>query len=200
MARGGYFIGERGTDELAAALKAAGGKTSELRAVHKRIGEMAAKNVRPNVPVYRGSKKDSKTHRGPGYLRGTVKGGASAQRSWVEMDDKSGVLILMEFGGKSYWHRGGKGALRATNRGHNAVEAFGKAVRVGLYSERGHISYTRARKPRGYFIWNVAYHLRHEIASEYAYGIKGVLNDHGLQFETAASPSLDIKPQTFGRN
>ena len=211
----GYYVGEKGADQYAAALKAAAGNLRDLREVHSEIADIAKTDVQRNVPVYmrRNSLADrskwratSRSGKRPGYLKSTVKAGSSPMRSWVSMVDPTGVLILQEFGGKSYWHGAGRGALRAVNRAHWGVASMGggyigttRGGRWG-YKVRGHIVYAKPRKARGYFIWNVAWHMRQQIADTYCRGLARVANKHGIEFEIARSPELQgMKPATYRR-
>lgn len=200
MARGGYFVETKGADELAAALKAAAGNTRDLRKVHKRVAKAGEKFARAKAPIGKRSPKDSKAHKQPGYLRDQIKGGASAQRSWIQIIDESGVVFVQEFGGTSYWTRGGRGLIRSANRAHRAVASQGRGyVGTTHVATRGHIVYKKARKSRGYFVWNAAWYLRDDIARIYSDGVRDLGARHGIMIEVSQRPSLDLKPVSYIR-
>lgn len=208
MARGGYWIGEKGADEYAAALKAAAGNLRDLRDVHREIGRMAEINVEQHVPVYMRMnsfaqrskwRATSKSGKRPGYLKSRVTGGGSAKSSWVEIKDDTGVLMLQEFGGMSFWHQQGKGIIRSANRRHVGYKEMGRWG-LGQGGSSGHFIYEKPRQQRGYFIWNVGWHMRNEIADKYCRGLARIADKHGINMDIARSPALDgMKPSIYRR-
>jgi len=206
--RGGYWVGTKGADEFAAALRDAAGNLRDLREIHREIGRAAEINVEKNVPVYmrRNSLADrskwratSRTGKRPGYLKSRVKGGGGTKSSWVEIRDDSGVLILQEFGGMSFWQQQGKGIIRSANRRHIGYKTM-REWGLGQGGSSGHFIYEKPRKPRGYFIWNVAWHMRNEIADTYCRGLARIADQHGISMDIARSPALDgMKPSIYRR-
>ena len=200
MAAGGFYIDSSDLDRFALRMKGMRGAFKDMRSVHERVARRAAVDVKMRAPLGKRSAKDSRSHMPPGYLKRSIRGRATRSNAYVSAGaPHMGYLFLQEFGGSAYWHTGGRGSLRATNTGHAAVKQFGKAVLVGLYSEHGHIVYQKSRKPRGYFIWNVAFRLRSTIAVMYCKGLAEVGAKHGISVTAAASPSLTYYGKPMGR-
>jgi len=199
MATGGYSIEYTGVDELVKALKGMSGYRKEMRGVNEKIQRRAVVDVKRNAPMGHRSAKDSHSHKPPGTLKRRVYGKATFARAAVGVHDPGGYLILQEFGGTSFWHRGGAGVIRAANRGHAALSAMGGSKRLANVSVggKGHFIYYKPRKPRGYFIWNEAYHLRHFVGSTYAHGLADIGAKHGVAV-TVKSTNLDIEQKSWG--
>lgn len=192
MPVGGYSIEVSGLEEIKTGLKASRGGARDLRRAYGHVAETAGHYVRRHVPVGSGSAKDGAGHLPPGHLRGTVRWGATVNGPWVSAGDgETTYLVLQEFGGTSFWHRGGRGALRAANRGHVAIES------LGISKGGGHTVYKKPRNPLGYFIWNTGYRLRSQIGEQLHFGLGQALRMHGLPYEMPASPALDLSPQTW---
>ena len=201
MRGGSYYIEAEGLDELIAGLKGMKGYRRDLKAAHDRIARLAAVNVKRNVPTGHRSPKDSHSHKPPGTLRRRVYAKSTYMRASVGIHDPGGYLLLQEFGGTSFWHRGGAGAIRAANKKHVALSAMRDGQRVANVSGGGggHVIYYKPRKPRGYFIWNVAYHMRSQIGSTYMRGLVGVAAKHDLHM-VIKSTNLDLpQAEPLGR-
>lgn len=190
MARGGYFVGEKGMDQFVAALQQTADGMDDLSAMHKRIGHLAETWVKRRVPTGAASPKDSSKHKPPGYLRSIVVGGHGKWGSWVQMNDESGVLTLQEWGGKSIWRRGG-----AT---WSPTKARGRATGYFTVSHkapaRPHLIYEKPRRKNGYFIWNVGYYLRDEINGVVQKSLTEIADKHGIAIEIAAD-AIDVKAE-----
>lgn len=188
MPVGGYYIEVDGVDELKAGLKGSRGGLRDLRRAYGHVAETAGHDVRRRVPIGSTSSKDGGAHKALPRLVSTVEWGATINGPWVSAARED--VYLHEFGGTSFWYRGGgPGLLRGANRRHaNVLEAAGRA---GI---KGHAVYTKPRNQLGNFIWNVAYRLRHRIGEELHFGIGQVCQMHGLPYQIAADPTLDLSP------
>lgn len=193
MATGGYSIEVTGLDKLLKGLKGMSGYRKDLRTTNERIMRRAVVDVKRHAPMGHRSSKDSHSHKPPGTLKRRVYGKATYIRASVGVHDPGGYLILQEFGGTSFWHRGGAGAIRAVNRGHIALSVMVGGRRMANVSVggKGHIVYHKARMPRGYFVWNEAYHLRQFIGSTYTHGLADIGKKYGLAVKVK-STNLDI--------
>lgn len=190
MPRGDFYIDARGLDELVAELKASKGGLRDLRAAWRNVAEDAERDVRRRAPVGSPSAKDGRARR-THHLRDTVRSGATIRGPWVSAGDASTPdIFLHEFGGTSYWYRGGAGSIRAQNRAHRSIAET--IARTG--ARGGHVVYTKRRQPRGYFIWNVAWRLRQRIGRDIHENLSLVLGKHGIPYEMPANPELDITP------
>ena len=192
MPKGGYHIQTSGLDELTEALNRTAGGVKDLSKLYRAIGKKAEMYVRVHEPIYAGSSKDSSTHKPPGYMQSQTRGGGG-KSAWVKISDVP-YIYVQEFGGTSYWFRGPAGVIRALNRAHRSYEALGAKV-----GGTGHVIYKKARNPRGYFIWNVAYRLRSYIGEEFTGGIQDIAQRHGLAMDVT-SKQLDIKQDVASRN
>lgn len=205
MPTGDYYIDDTSLRELREALRESKGGLKDLRGAYRHIAEDAQGDVGRRTPYGRNSPKDSRGHRSPGYLRSTVKSGATINGPWVSAGDaRTPDIILHEFGGKSYWHRAGAGAFRSVNRAHEAVSVLqrdsrGRAVTIGTsrVGTKGHIVYEKKRERRGYFIWNVAFRLRSRIGMRLHDEIGAVCRKHGLPYEMPGNPDIGVTPQTW---
>ena len=181
MAVGGFYIDKRELDEFEHALMETAGKITDLTKVYRNIGKKAGLYVKVHEPIYAGPTKGrQKTV----HLQDRTRGGGGKAGAFAVV---SGVdyLFLQEFGGSSFWHRGGAGSLRKLNKGHRALSKLGA---------KGHIVYKKARNPRGYFIWNVAWRLRSFIGRELCTGIQEIGGRYGIAIDITES-GLDI-PET----
>jgi len=190
MPVGGYYIEMQGADELKRALLATERGMKDLSKVHRDIGKMAGQYVRAHEPLPSyDQRKDGKGHLPAGWLQAHTKGGGGKAGAYVEASTQpANYLMIQEFGGTSFWHKSGRGALRAANRAHRTnVEA---ASRAGI---RGHTIYKKARNPRGYFLWNVVWRLRDPIGRMYTNELEAVAakNDLPLEFTTS---NLGLEP------
>ena len=179
MPIGGYYLEVQGADELKRALQGTARGIKDLSKAHRAIGKMAAESARSSAPVGSGSSKDGRGHAPPGFLRGRISGGGGKAGAYVQaVTEPFHYLYVQEFGGTSFWYRGAAGSLRASNRGHltNAIAAS----RAGI---SGHPIYRKGRQPRGYFIWNVAWRMRREIASRYSMELEQIAAVNGLELE-----------------
>lgn len=194
MATGDYYIEAKGLDQLVESLVNVKGGLKDLRSAWQEIAEDAGHYVKAHAPVGSPHKHDSKTHPAPGGLRDSVKWGAAAKRGpWVSAGNQdTPYLFVQEFGGKAFWSKSGRGALRASNRAHRG--ALDAASRAGI---KGHVIYEKARNRRGYFIWNTAYRLRTRIGKYTYEGIGNVCRKHGLPYEMPSNTTLDIPQQSW---
>jgi hypothetical protein len=190
-----------GLDELIAGLKAVAGPRGlrDIRQANREIATHVARRVEHDARAsffahYRGGRKDSMKHPLPGHLLRGIKPIGSARNASVAVSDGGyGYLILQEFGGKSYWHGSGRGALRQANRAHAAVETLsGGYIGTGRVATKGHIIYTKPRRTRGYFIWNAAYRERAYIGKAYSDAIERAFERHGVRIEMARDQRLNI--------
>lgn len=192
MPLGGYAIEAHGLDELKEGLRGSRGGLRDLRRAYAHIAETAGHHVRARAPIGSASAKDGAGHLPPGYLKASVRWGATINGPWVSAGaDPEFPLTLQEFGGTSFWHRGGRGAIRAANRGHAAITS------LGISKGAGHVVYKKPRNPLGYFIWNVGYRLRGPIGEQLHFGIGQVCRMHDLPYEMPASPALELTPQAW---
>ena len=190
MATGDYYIDASGLEEVARALEQSKGGIRDLRVAYRNIAEDAERYVRRHVPVGTASRKDGYAHGLPGGLRRSVTSGVARSGPWVSAGNRATPYIFVqEFGGASFWHRSGARAIRSQNRAHRSIAEV--VERTGI---RGHVVYKKARKPHGYFIWNVAYRLRSQIGRNLHENLSLVLERHGIPYEMPANPALGIQP------
>jgi hypothetical protein len=187
MPVGGYYIDKHEIDEFAAKLNAVAGSTKDLTRVYSKIGKHAENYVRGQEPIYAGP---TKGRRETIHLQDHTKGGGGQRGAYVRI---SGVpyLYVQEFGGTSYWYRGGAGVLRKVNRGH-------RALGTGIGVQGGHPIYRKPRRALGYFIWNVAWRLRTFIGGSLTAGIQQISESHGIQMDIT-DRNLDIPQKPFSR-
>lgn len=188
-----------------------GGSTPHIRRAFEDIGRRGVETVKQHVPVYGGQHSPQgvlnvaghlgRRHSTPGAaavgsLRDSitkrVSGGNVAIRSaWA------GPLILQEFGGTSFWQRqASAGMLRRGNRRHESVVQ--SAARAGVH---GHTVYRKFRKPRGYAIWNWAYHIRDYIGPRLGEGLKDEFASHDIELKVGLNGGLegDLQAEPFAR-
>lgn len=171
MAAGGYYIEASGLQELKEALRGVRGGLKDLRAVYQTLAAVVAEDITRRAPVGRASPKDSRVHLQPGYLRDTVRSGATVRGPWVSIgDERTGYLTIQEFGGASTWRRGSS----------------------------SHVIYVKPRQRRGYFVWNAPWRKRREIGETLYAGIGELCRRHGLPYDMPANPELGI-PQSEWR-
>ena len=190
MPIGSYYLEVQGADELKRALLATERGIKDLSKAHRAIGKMAGEYVKANEPLpsYSGG-KNGRGHMPPGWLQSNTKGGGGKAGAYVQASSEpEHYLYLQEFGGTSFWHGGGKGAVRAANRAHSTNSVA--ASRAGI---RGHVVYKKARNRRGYFIWNVAYRLRSRIGAEYARNLEEIAARNNLPL-VMTSTNLGLEP------
>jgi hypothetical protein len=191
MPVGGYYLEVQGADELKRALQGTARGVKDLSRAHRAIGQLAAEAARADAPVGSGSRKDGRGHAPPGFLRSRISGGGGAAGAYVQaVTEPFHYLYVQEFGGTSFWHSSGAGALRAANPGHIANQDA--ASKAGI---RGHRIYRKPRNRLGYFIWNVAYRKRREIASEYTMHLKQIAAANGLELEMALGQDIGLEPE-----
>ena len=185
MASGGYLLKVEGIDQLKSGLAGTARGVKDLSAANRAIGRMAADYVRAHEPVGSPSSHDSSQHAPAGYLRARTSGGGGKGGAYVQANTEPfHYLMVQEFGGHAYWHRGGAGALRKLTGGRL------KNVPGGLRGTHGHAIYEKARNPLGYFIWNVAYRLRSPISDAYSMNLEQIALANGLK--------LDMQPGNLG--
>lgn len=183
LSGGGYGITIEGLDKLEAALSKTASGMDQMGFVYARLAAIAFGDVRSRVPEYHGM-KPGKT----GVLKDEVRPGHSNVASWVDMADRSGVLMLQEFGGHSFWHGSGHGAVRKLNYRHEGVVAA-----AGRYRIRGHLLYTKPRRKLGYFLWNVAFRRRAIMSDVLVKGVADVCKKNGIAVDASLGGSLDMK-------
>lgn len=196
MAYGGHFVGINGEalDQLAEALRASAGGVKDMRAVYENIASYAHTNVVAHAPGPYSSSKDGAGQPPPGAIKGSVKHKATYNSARVGAGGAmTPHIYIQEFGGLSYWHRLGAGMGRFLNPGHKKVQVMAPYLLAGRALFRGHRIYYKARLPRGYFIWNVAYHIRGYIGDTLTRGIAGVCEKHGI-LVNVTSTELGIEP------
>lgn len=189
MATGGFYVDASGLTELADSLARTAGGVRDLSKVYKAIGKKAELYVKTHQPIYGGSPKDSRTHPPPGFMQSRTNGGGG-KTAWVEVRNVP-YIYVQEFGGSSYWYRGPAGLLRAMNRAHRSMA--GTKV-----NGTGHVIYKKPRRPKGYFIWNVAWRLRSAIGRELTTGIQNIGLKHGLKMDVT-DRNLDVKQNYWNR-
>lgn len=186
MATGGYFIHEEGLTILKDGLDSTARGMKDMANMYGEIGRHAGMYVMGKEPIYAGP---AKGRRETIHLQDHTKGGGG-KTAWVKV---SGVpyLMVQEFGGSSYWYRGGgPGLVRALNRGHKSHAALGAKV-----NGTGHIIYRKDRKPRGYFLWNVWWNLRSYVGEKMTTGIRAISERNGLHMDiTERGLSIEQKP------
>ena len=182
MVGGGYQIKASGLTELISALEKTATGVQDLHAVSDKVARQAWVNVHQRAPQGHASAKDSHSHKPSGNLRRHITKGVAGNTAFVELNDVD-YGILQEFGGHSYWHHAGKGALRS--RKHARVEKMsGGRIRVGNRATKGHIIYEKPRQALGYFIWNVAFRIRDRLISTYTEGVADICRKNGLNCES----------------
>ena len=104
MPLGGYAIEAHGLDELKEGLRGSRGGLRDLRRAYAHIAETAGHHVRARAPIGSASAKDGAGHLPPGYLKASVRWGATINGPWVSAGaDPEFPLTLQEFGGTSFW-------------------------------------------------------------------------------------------------
>jgi len=207
VATGGYYIDAGSLDKVIIALKKSKGGVRDQRMAYRNIAEDAGHYVKAHAPVYRGpvdpktpyspGRKAGRSSALPGGLRRSVKWGATIHGPWVSAGDESTPYIyVQEFGGTSFWHRQGKGIIRAANRRHASYATMGEWG-LGQGGSSGHVIYKKERNRRGYFIWNVAYRLRSRIGEHLQENLSLVLQKHGIPYEMPANADIGITPQSW---
>jgi hypothetical protein len=201
MGVSGTGIRVDGLTEIVAGLKASKGGLRDLRAVHQRISDHAGNRVHRDMRAtfvrgWHGAKAGGE-HAPAGYLLNKMVAKGSANGATVKVTDGGyGYLMVQERGGTSYWHGGGKGALRSANRGQDAVNKLGGGyIGTGKVAVKGHIIYKKPVSKRGYFIWNVAWREREYIGREYYRGVAEVFEKHGIKVDMATDTALIITPE-----
>lgn len=188
MATGGYYIDADGLTELRVALSETAAGFRDLSKLYRAIGKRAELYVKTNSPMYAGSPKDSRSHLPYGFMQSRTRGGGG-KTAYVSVSNVP-YIFVQEFGGSAFWHRSGAGAGRAIKR----------AVRARSYSQMkmsgGHVIYTKPRRPRGYFIWNVAYRLRSFIGETFTEGLQEIATKHGLEMDIV-DRNLAMEQDTF---
>ena len=179
MARDGYGIQIKGLDELIKGMAGSSKDLKNLTRLSRDVAQMAGQDVRRRVPVYHGTRRGTPR----GILRAEVESGGNRRGAWVQMHDRIGILILQEFGGTSFWHRSGRGAIRSSF--HEGAAAA--AARAGV---KGHVIYKKPHKKYGYFIWNVAYRLRYRLSKKYMQGIADIIKRNGIAVDLGTSADL----------
>lgn len=203
-----YYIDAGSMDAVVVALKKSRGGTRDLRMAYRNIAEDAGRYVRAHAPVGRSSKKDSRQHAIPGRTRRSVRYGSTINGPWVSAGDESTPdIYLQEFGGTSYWYRGGgmHGQIRQFDteggRSYKHKRRTLVARDLGSIAKRyglgGHVVYTKPRNRMGYFIWNVAFRLRSRIGENLQENLSLVLQKHGIPYEMPSNPELGIGPQLW---
>lgn len=202
MAAGGYALKVQGADEVAAALKASGQGVRDLSRINTEIAHRAHMKVAADAPVYKGqnsmSKKPAHGSTARFEIMDSIKDSHGPKRASVSAGGQP-YFFIQEFGGTSYWYRGGGGGALRKLGGHFGVEAGGGYLSVGRASVRGHVIYRKPRKSRGYFIWNVAYRLRSFIGNTYMKGLDSICTENGLDVDFNASADLDLDAKTSPR-
>ena len=185
MGTGAFFIEEKGLEELLRGLEGTERGVKDLKKLYGELGRRAGLYVKVHEPIYAGPTKGRQVTI---HLQDHTKGGGG-KSAWAKV---SGVpyLILQEFGGTSWWHKGAAGSLRKLNRGHVSFEKQG----VG-----GHAIYKKKRNPKGYFIWNVWWRLRHEVGVKLTAGIKDIAEKNGLHMDVTES-GLDLEQKPWNRS
>jgi hypothetical protein len=173
MSTGGFYIEEKGLQELVRGLEATDRGLKDLKKIYGEMGRHAGLYVKGHEPVYGGPTKGRQVTI---HLQDHTKGGGG-KNAWASV---SGVpyLIVQEFGGTSFWHKGGAGSLRKLNRGHRSFAAQGA---------KGHPIYKKPRNPKGYFIWNVWWRLRSYTGEKLTSGIQDISEKNGLHMEITDS-------------
>lgn len=201
MATGAFYIDRSALDEFARRLTQVAGHSRDLSRLYRKIGKHAEAYVIANEPVYAGSSKDSSTHKPPGYMQSQTKGGGGKRGAYVRI---SGVeyLSLQEFGGTSYWYRGGgmRGLIRQfdTEGGRSYKHKHRKLLPRDLssiaarYGLGGHTVYKVPRNPKGRFVWNVAYRIRGYIGITLCGGLQEISIKRGIEMEIGDT-NLDIR-------
>lgn len=185
-----------GLVELEKALKDTPDGLKDLRTIHRELVAVAAEKVRADVPIYRGQhsrakpekiRRGSHTWLGTAYLASKITKSSALNTGWVA--DEAPYLIVQEFGGSSYWHRGGVHGMREKSHGRvwnlgGGVIGVGKTKHIAKGNKRkGQIIYTKPRREMGYFLWNVAYRKRLALSAVYERGLNAILTKHGLKIE-----------------
>lgn len=203
MAKGAYYVGVTGIDELREALLATSrgliaDESLPMQPYYLNIAEEGAREARSKAPVGRPSRKDSRSHLPPGSLRDSIVAGATSKSAWIR-SDWEGPLILQEFGGKSWWKRGREG-------GWATGAAYGRSRSVGAFTTRSarfrqHLVYEKPRVKFGYFIWNVGYRIRHYTGRQIAEGLRDIAARNGLAIDIASDGALqgDLRAEEFRR-
>ena len=195
MPAGGYYIQEEGLEELKQGLEGTARGTKDLSKVFGQLGRKAGLYVMAHEPIYAGPTKGRTVTI---HLQDHTKGGGG-KTAWASV---SGVpyLYVQEFGGTSYWHAGGAGAMRKMNRGHRAVASFSVGgthyMRAGGHVVKGHAIYEKPRKTRGYFLWNVWFTLRSMVGRDMTTGLADIAKRNNLAMSVDAT-DLGIE-QTSG--
>jgi hypothetical protein len=196
MAYGGYFVGINGEalDQLSRALRASAGGMRDMRSVYENIASYAHTNVIAHAPGPYPSSKDGAGQPPPGAVKMSVRHKATYNSARVSA---GGAMVphifIQEFGGLSYWHTLGAGMGRFLNPGHKKVVVIGSYVLAGRALFHGHKIYYKPRMPRGYFIWNVAWHIRGYIGSTLTRGIADVCQGHGI-LVNVVDTTINIPP------
>lgn len=209
MPVGGYSIEVHGLEELKDGLRGSRGGLRDLRRAYGHVAETAGHYVRARVPMGSASSKDGAGSPPPGHTRSTVRWGATVNGPWVAAGDERTPIHLLEFGGTSYWYRGGgmRGLIRrldtAGGRSYKHKQRTLLPRDLGSIAARygvsGHVIYRKPRRPLGNFIWNVGYRLRSRIGEELHFGVGQVCAMHDLAYEMPGDPALDIQPQAWKR-
>jgi hypothetical protein len=191
MPVGGFYVDKGGLDDLERALEQTASGLKDLHKVYRTIGRKAGLYVKTHEPIYAGSKKDSKSHPPPGFMQSRTKGGGGKKGAYVAVSQVP-YIYVQEFGGSSFWHRYGAGFGRSLSR---KVKASGYG---SIKVDKGHIVYTKPRKPKGYFIWNVAWRLRSYIGEQLTNGIADISKKHGLAM-SVKDRNLGIEQKSWNR-
>lgn len=163
-----------------------------MRSVYENIASYAHSNVVAHAPGPYASSKDGAGQPPPGAIKASVKHKASYNSARVSAGGgMTPHIYIQEFGGLSYWHRLGTGMGRFLNPGHKKVQVMAPYLLAGRALFRGHKIYYKPRMPRGYFIWNVAYHIRGYIGETLTRGIADVCERHGI-LVNVVSTRIDI--------
>jgi hypothetical protein len=193
MAKGGYFVGinEEAVKQFEKALEQAGTDLthSGLLKAHREIADRARVYVRAKAPAGYFGSRDGRGSPPPGIIRTSIRAGATAETSWVSAGrgKQTPHLMLQEFGGGVVWHNAGAGTGFKRTRKRSQTGSFATHHKSGV---RSHLIYTKARAPRGYFIWNTAYRLRSFIGTTLAQGIADTAGKHGINVDVAAGGGL----------
>jgi hypothetical protein len=187
MPRGGYFVGINGEPlrEFGYALHESAGGLRDMRNVFRDIATRAEANVRAHTPGPYPGYRDGAGQPPPGAIKKSLKSGATWASAWVSAGDgDTPHIYIQEFGGLSYWHRQGRGVPRGRSMKKRILvgSEYGLPGQLiaGSTMFKGHKIYRKPRKPRGYFIWNVAWHVRKFIGTRLTNGVAQVCIDHGI--------------------
>ena len=187
MPLGGYYLEVQGADELKRALVGTARGIKDLSRAHRAIGKMVGDYARANAPEGHGSSHDGRGHAPAGFLKARTTGGGGAAGAYVQaVTEPFHYLMVQEFGGTSFWHKGAAGSLRTKAHRGNAAQA----ARAHTH---GHAIYKKPRQPRGYFLWNAPWRIRSRIGNEYAMALSQIAVANGIEIEWM-DRNLDFDP------